>query len=402
MKVLIISPCVNLPVPAVHGGAVSTLIEYLVKENEIEPSMDLTVLSIYDEEAKEKAKDYLNTKIEFVAPLKILEHFDNLVDAILSLGKKAKKRHQYLKKLYSIRFIKRYMLEHDFDKAVFENSGYLLDVLKNKEIARKNRGKLYYHLHNDIPNNIYVTGVKQCRLLLVSEYLKKHINEVCGRDMDDQCAIVKNGFDCDYFAQQLSENERDELKRKLGIGQDKKIVMFAGRIAAAKGIVELTQAIKLLNRDDIVLLVVGAHNFGTGQSSAFQKEMEQKFASLGEKVCFTGYVPYDEIWKYYQLADVAALPSVWEEPAGLTMIEACASGVPLITTDSGGIPEYILRDEAIILERTDLEKGLSSAIEEVINHHGDWKKKSLRQRRYVQEHYNVRNYYKAFLEAINE
>ena len=402
MNVLIVSPCVNLPVPAVQGGAVSTLIEYLVKENEVEKKMNLTVLSIANEDAQKKAKEYSDTKFEFIHPVKILDQCDHIVDTILTFGRKSEKAHQYFRKQYSLRYISRYMKQHDFDKVIFQNSGYLLNVLKDDSLAEKYKGKLYYHLHNDIPNNISVKAVCQCKLLLISEYLKKHINEVCQRDISEQCRIVKNGFDCDRFAQQLSESERRELKKELCIDQNKKIVMFAGRITAAKGIVELTQAIELLNRDDVVLLVVGAHNFGTGQSSSFQKEMEQRFASLGEKVRFTGYIPYDEIWKYYQLADIAALPSVWEEPAGLTMIEACAAGVPLITTDSGGIPEYILRDEAIILERTNLEQSLSSAIEEVINHYDDWKKKSLRQCRYVQEHYNVRNYYKAFLEAINE
>jgi glycosyltransferase involved in cell wall biosynthesis len=41
---------------------------------------------------------------------------------------------------------------------------------------------------------------------------------------------------------------------------------------------------------------------------------------------------------------------MWEEPAGLTMIEAMACGIPTITTCSGGIPEYV-DDCAIVLER---------------------------------------------------
>lgn len=401
MKVLIISPCVNLPVPAVHGGAVSTLIEYLVKENEVEQLMDLTILSIYDAQAKEKAKEYLNTKIEFIAPIKVLEKFDCLIDGFLSIGKRKQTQCQYLKKLYSIRFIKKYMNEHDFDKVVFENSGYLLNVLKNKDIAKKYKGKLYYHLHNDIPNNVYISGVKQCKLLLISEYLKKHVNEVCAQDMSKQCAIVKNGFDCDFFAQKFSENEKQILRKKLGIAKDKKIIMFAGRIVAAKGIEELTQAFEKLDRNDVVLMVVGAHNFGTGQTSEFQKKMEKVFSRLGNRVCFTGFVPYDEIWKYYRIADVSVLPSMWEEPAGLTMLEACAAGIPLITTQSGGIPEYILDTESIILEKNDdIVNHITLSIEEVLNNSKTWKDKANRQQKYIIEHYNVKQYYNTFVNAM--
>lgn len=400
MKVLIVSPCVNLPVPAVQGGAVSTLIEYLIKENEAEQKMQLTVLSVYDAEAEKKAKKYPKTQIDFVRPPKIVDYVDYALDTVLAKGKKGKPAHQYIRKQYSLRYISRYMAKHDFDKVVFQNSGYLLNVLNNRAIAEKYQGKLYYHLHNDIPDNVSVKAVTQCKLLLISEYLKKHINEVCGQDMSRQCVIVKNGFDCTRFAQELPEDKKTELKKKLGIEPDKKIIMFAGRIAPTKGILELTEAFKRLNRNDTVLMVVGAHNFGTGQTSEFQERMEKQFAELGRRVCFTGFVPYDEIWKYYKLADVAALPSTWEEPAGLTMIEACAAGVPLITTNSGGIPEYVLCEYACVLERNKLVESLVTAINSILKDEDSWRKKALCQKEYIVENYNVKRYYKAFWRAL--
>lgn len=401
MKVLIVSPCVNLPVPAVHGGAVSTLIEYLVKENEVERKMQLTVLSIYDAEAEQKAKTYTRTQVDFICPPKIVDWCDHVADMVLSVGEKKKTEHQYFRKQYSLNYISRYMVEHDFDKVVFQNSGYLLNVLNNRAIAEKYKGKLYYHLHNDIPNNISVKAVMQCKLLLISEYLKKHINEVCGQDVSEQCVIVKNGFDCDRFAQKLPENERLELKRKVGIEPDKKIVMFAGRIAPTKGILELTEAFKRLNRDDTVLMVVGAHNFGTGQTSEFQKRMEKQFSELGKRVCFTGYVPYDEIWKYYKLADIAVLPSIWEEPAGLTMIEACAAGIPLITTESGGIPEYLSSDLVFFVDKKgDVTRQLQCEILQLLENKQDALKKANKASKYVVSHYSEKIFYNDFTNAL--
>lgn len=403
MKVLIVSPCVNLPVPAVQGGAVSTLIEYLIKENEAEQKMQLTVLSVYDAEAEEKAKEYPKTQIDFVRPPIIVDFVDYILDTVLAKGKKGKPAHQYIRKQYSLKCISNYMMEHDFDKVVFQNSGYLLNVLNNRVIAEKYKGKLYYHLHNDIPDNVSVKAVKQCKLLLISEYLKKHINEVCGQDMSRQCVIVKNGFDCARFAQKLPKNKKTELKQKLEIEPDKKIIMFAGRIAPTKGILELTEAFKRLNRDDTVLMVVGAHNFGTGQTSEFQEQMEKQFVELGKKVCFTGFVPYDEIWKYYKLADVAALPSTWEEPAGLTMIEACAAGVPLITTNSGGIPEYVNNEESILLENNkELVVELEQAINEILNNIECWKKRAKFAQNRVRNNYNVSVFYNKFHDALSK
>ena len=53
----------------------------------------------------------------------------------------------------------------------------------------------------------------------------------------------------------------------------------------------------------------------------------------------------------YEMADVCVLPSIWDDPAPLAVIESLVSGKPLITTRSGGIPEYANDDCAIILER---------------------------------------------------
>ena len=70
---------------------------------------------------------------------------------------------------------------------------------------------------------------------------------------------------------------------------------------------------------------------------------------------------------YLRLADIAALPSMWEEPFGLTIAEAMAAGLPLITTRSGGIPE-ICEGAATILERDEIVNKLVSAIIDLYEH----------------------------------
>ena len=65
----------------------------------------------------------------------------------------------------------------------------------------------------------------------------------------------------------------------------------------------------------------------------------------------------------YAMSDICCLPSIWNDPAPLAVIEALASGKPLITTKSGGIPEYADDQAAVILEKDEnLVSNLSSAI----------------------------------------
>ena len=51
----------------------------------------------------------------------------------------------------------------------------------------------------------------------------------------------------------------------------------------------------------------------------------------------------------YAVSDVMVLPSIWNDPAPLAVIESITAGKPLITTYSGGIPEYVSKADAIIL-----------------------------------------------------
>ena len=69
---------------------------------------------------------------------------------------------------------------------------------------------------------------------------------------------------------------------------------------------------------------------------------------------------------YLKLADIAVLPSMWEEPFGLTIVEAMAAGLPLITTRSGGIPE-ICEGVATIVDRDNIIDNLVTAILDLYN-----------------------------------
>ncbi|MCD8372138.1 MAG: hypothetical protein LUD27_02425, partial [Clostridia bacterium] len=141
MKVLIVSPCVNLPVPAVKGGAVSTLIEDIVRENEEQQKMELTVLSIYDAEAEIKSKNYSNAKFCFVKCPALLNYMDDCFDRCDKTIRKTSNRHQYFRKWNTLRFISAYLRNNQFDKVVFQNSGFLLDILRNKKIREEYKGK---------------------------------------------------------------------------------------------------------------------------------------------------------------------------------------------------------------------------------------------------------------------
>ncbi|MDO4982697.1 MAG: glycosyltransferase family 4 protein [Eubacteriales bacterium] len=396
MKVLIISSC-NLPVPAVLGGAVSTLVESIIEQNELQGKMELTVVSLWCPEIEKAAGSYPNTRFIFIRVPDILKKPDAILDRLKNDGKK----HDYLRKLYILPYLKKVLAEGDYDRVVFQNSGYLLRVLKSKALAEKYQGKLYYHLHNVIPSNVPVDCLKKCRMLLISRYLIKGINALCKEDMERSCTVVKNGFDTELFSSKLSSEEKQRLLKKLGIAENKKILLFAGRIVKQKGVMELAEAFLSRKRDDAVLLIVGAVNFGTGDSSDFEKKLTEKLSAAGDRVVFTGFVPYSQMWKYYAVADVAVLPSMWEEPAGLTMIEAAAAGVPVITTRSGGIREYLPESLALFIDRDEnTVASIYDAIDEVFNDTKKWKETAQKAADHVKANFSKERFYYDFFTAL--
>jgi glycosyltransferase involved in cell wall biosynthesis len=90
---------------------------------------------------------------------------------------------------------------------------------------------------------------------------------------------------------------------------------------------------------------------------------------------------------------------MWEEPFGLTIVEAMAAGLPLITTRSGGIPE-ICEGTATIVDRQDIVNNLSNAIIDLYNHPEKRKLMAIASQKRA-NYFNNEDYAKNFFNALN-
>ena len=99
----------------------------------------------------------------------------------------------------------------------------------------------------------------------------------------------------------------------------------------------------------IKLLVVGSHIFSSNQKTDFIESLTPVVESLGDKVKFTGFVKYEDIYKYYKVADICSFPSTWEEPFALTCLEGITCGKPVVITESGGMPEIVNEQCAVVV-----------------------------------------------------
>jgi glycosyltransferase involved in cell wall biosynthesis len=140
-----------------------------------------------------------------------------------------------------------------------------------------------------------------------------------------------HALDNSKYNRPVSESELSALRRKLGLGAFR-VVLFVGRLEPEKGLSFLVQAIGKLNPENTILLFVGA-----GQE---RSALELECAHHKILAVFAGYVPTDELYPYYALANVFVLPSVTtrssKETWGLVVNEAFNQGVPVVASDAVG------------------------------------------------------------------
>jgi len=118
-------------------------------------------------------------------------------------------------------------------------------------------------------------------------------------------------------------------------------ILYAGRLSKEKGVDYLIKAFGLAKKDlpKAKLLIAG--------DGKERKRLEElaKSLKLEENVKFLGWLSKDQLKSIYKDVDFIVLPSIWQEPFGLTGLEAMSYGRPVIAFDVGGIGEYVINNE---------------------------------------------------------
>lgn len=359
MKIAILTSGI-LPVPAVQGGAVENLIDMYLAFNDQHQLHDITIYSIAHDEAKRHPA--LSSKVN---------HY-RYIDTKSVVAKLRKKLHKAVNGQEYYHYTIEYYLEqalqhiqnHDYDAVIVENRpGYVL------KLASQTPARIILHLHNDFLNSsiphakeIYDSAT---RIITISDFITSRVRTI--QADDKKCVMVYNGLDLDRFS---PEHATPANRESLGIGQDDFVLIFTGRVIPEKGIDKLIQAMLLLKEyQHIRLLVLGSSFYANEQTdNEFVSNLKERARELGDRLIFTGYTPYEKVPSMLALANVAVLPSVWDEPFGMACLEAMSMGLPVITTDRGGIKEVANSSTAIIVPADDrLPSRLAVAILDLYN-----------------------------------
>lgn len=188
-------------------------------------------------------------------------------------------------------------------------------------------------------------------ITVVSDALKDYVKTLYP---NDKTSIIPMGCDVSRF----SSSHRKENLFQQG---DKKVVLFVGRLAEKKGVTYLIEAMKKV--DNAVLVIVGKGDL--------EESLKEQAKKLGDKVFFAGPKTHDELPEIYASADVFVAPSITaadgdKEGFGLVILEAMASGVPVVASRSGGIVDIVKDEEnGLLCDEKDVDK-LSENISRVL------------------------------------
>lgn len=380
-----------MPVPAVCGGAIETLITSVVKRYSKEDGLKLTVFSVYHKEAVKAAEKYPEVRFVWTHT----NTFWNLAKHAVFMAVRALSGR-------TIRTLQRHYNEiapvitnEKFDLLIVEGGDEqaVIDIAKGYK-----REQLVFHAHiHYIPNENIVKGYGH--MIGVSEFVTKEYLNACKTPV--KAHILKNAIDTDKFNKEVTEDERISLRKKSGLAEEDFVILFVGRIMQIKGVRELIKAVIGLNDKHIKLLIMGSANFGKTAFSPYAIKVKKLADENSDRIIFTGYVDNSQVYKYAAAADVQCVPTLAEEAAGLVILEAMAEGLPLIVTKSGGVTEYIDDSTALIIQKENVTENLKKAIC-YMKEHPEVRKQMSENEKMQSKKYGEETYYKNFVKTVYE
>lgn len=357
MKVLVI-PSINLPMPAVKGGAVQNLIMEYLRHNDALCHDDIDVVSIHDAAAADAVSAFNFCRFRYLGRFS-----DNLTSLTKSLGGRFYGCLYRLRQRRFLRLACSLVEKNKYDVVLLENTPQFAVRMRR---CCGPETKILLHLHNDYvgPDNAGSRKILDALdgVACVSGYIKSRVDAV-------KPGLAEVVYNCTTMDGTPADPVYiEKLRRDYSIG-DRKVIVSTGRLCADKGFHVLLQALKCIrNADKCMLFVIGGVTYSDNTEDEYVSQLKALASDCKCEVVFTGYVDNSVIPNYLELADIGILPSQWEDPFPLTVLEYMRYGLATIVTDSGGIPEAVNDDCAFVIPRgAEMVEQLTRAIDRLVS-----------------------------------
>lgn len=356
------------PLPPVEGGAVETLIQLII--DDCPDNIDLTVACVKSEKAMEVSVKYPNVTFKYL-------DFRNWLYLIQLYCYYIFNHYLHIDIGNALcNLVRRNLNLNDYDIIISENG-----VRLGKSLRKVFKGKIILHLHNDWLNvhTKFAKLYKQSydEIWTISKFLEQRVEQIPGTT---NVRVFYNSVDQSVFCLQ-SDETKHRVRTKYKIDDKDVVLASCSRVVEEKGVLETIQVFKQLQQTmpdkQLKLLVIGAVS---------EKDKYQKLCidSANKDVVFTGYVNHEELPAIMGCADIGIAPTIHKkkccksgiyrgvfESFCLTVVEFLSLGIPVICTNSGGMPEILEHDfpsYIVSADEDDFHKSLFNALTDVIEH----------------------------------
>ena len=331
----------------------------------------------------EKSTSFL-TKIPFINYLLHINHLAKQIEKSVLADKPdiIQAHSPMFNALAAVKVGKKYNIPVTYEvRALWEDAA--VDTGKTKE------GSFKYRMIKAIEQSAFVKvdAVSCICQGLKGDLIKRNIPE-------DKIFITPNAVDIQNFTPSYKPDA--ELVYSLAL-QNKKVLAFVGTFFKYEGLSYAIDAMKIISqtREDIHLLLVGAGN----ETDALKQQVQQ--ANLSAFVTFVGRVPFEQVSRYYSLADLMVFPResirLTELVTPLKPLESMAQFKPVLASDIGGHRELIDDGKTGFLFKAGDAKALADKIIETIDDNALLKIVAEQGLTYVKEQRNWLNTAKKYL-----
>lgn len=164
-----------------------------------------------------------------------------------------------------------------------------------------------------------------------------------------KAVVIPNGVNLKDFSRHIKKPKLDGNPAIISIGR-------LNNIKGIKGVDILIKAMSMLT---LKLSCIKLYIIGSGKLEKYQRLVKNE--GLEKHVFFLGEIPRESVIKLLNCCDICIIPSIYE-PFGIVVLEALASGTPVIASKTGGIPEIITSGESGLLVKPNNPKALAEAI----------------------------------------
>ncbi|MDO5025818.1 MAG: glycogen synthase [Trueperella sp.] len=179
-------------------------------------------------------------------------------------------------------------------------------------------------------------------IIAVSHAMRKDILRAYPAVDPERVRVIHNGIDLNNWKAPQTDAEWEAARKyfaSYGLDPDRPTIIFVGRITRQKGVPGLIRALRQVPKEVQVILCAGAPD--TPEIAAETRQLVEDLSTDRSGVVWIeDHLPHEEIVALEACSTTFVTPSIYE-PLGIVNLEAMAVGLPVVGTDTGGIPDCI-------------------------------------------------------------